>query len=458
MTQIVQVAVTQTIAPAPSTLQRTGAIPSQGATTTAEGTLSLLTQMADLTAILTGALAITTLSWASSVVTVTTTAPHGFPNGDTIELVIASALPAGYNGTFACTITGASTFTYPLTVNPGTMTAAGVYTPEDVGELVEQVTTFFGNGSSVSVYVLELGAGTPAEGVTALGAFITANPLTIYSYLVQRSWAAEPTFVSFVTDFNTTTSLTYFFITALLGNYASFTVLDKCCFVSLEAPGVVTPEFSAAADFWVWLSNNPSSTNPVAPMAFRFLTGVTPYPTKGNAALLATLKTAFVNIVGTGAEGGISNTILLYGKTKDGRPLNYWYSVDWMQINVNLNLSNEIINGSNDQLAPLYYNQQGINRLQARVGSTAKSGVAYGLALGQVVLTKLPQDQFVAALEAGTYDGQIVINAIPFASYNATNPDDYALGVYNGLSMQYTPATGFESILFNINVTDFVAA
>jgi hypothetical protein len=72
-----------------------------------------------------------------------------------------------------------------------------------------------------------------------------------------------------------------------------------------------------------------------------------------------------------------------------------------------------------------------------------------------VVRTTLTQSDFTAALDAGTFAGQFVINAVPFTDYNALNPNDYALGVYNGLSAVYTPKRGFESILFNVNVTDF---
>jgi len=459
MTNIVQINVTQTIAPAPSTLQRTGAFISQGATTAAAGTTTLLTQLADLTPILKGALALTSLTWTTSVATATTTAPHGFTNGDTLQLTIAGVTPAAFNGTFLCTVTGASTFTYPPVANPGgPATVQGNYTPEDVAELLAMATTFFSQGSAVSIEVLELGAGNAADGVTALTAFITANPNTIYSYLVPRPWAAEATFVSMMAQFESTTAKTYFFITATLANYTSFTALMKCAVVMIEAPSIPALEFSAASAMWVTLNYNPSSSNRVTPTAFSFLFGVTPYPTKGNSALLATLKTASVNVVGTGAEGGISNTILLWGTTMDGHDFTYWYSVDWVQINSELGLANEIINGSNNPLAPLYFNQNGINRLQAREGQTMGSAISFGLALGQIVLVSLPQPAFIANFEAGLYAGQVVINAIPFPAYNSANPSDYAIGKYAGLSVAYTPARGFIQIIVNVNVTSFVGA
>lgn len=433
--QIVTVNVTLTQAPAPSTLQKTGALISQGATTTAVNTRTLLTQASDLTAILKGALALSTLTWSGNVVTATTAAPHGFTVSDTLYLTIAGVTPSGYNGTYLCTITGASTFTYPRTGNPGSETVPGTYTPEDVAELVAMVTTFFAQGSSQAVYVLELGAGNAADGVTALDTYIDNNPGFFYSYLVPRPWADEASFLTFLAGFESTTAKTYFFVTMTLDNYTDFTALMKDVVGLVEAPGVPATEFSLASVFYVTLNYAPSSTNKVTPLAFAFLFGVTAYPLPGNGAVFAALKAAGVNWVGTGAEGGRSNTILLWGTTMDGKPYNYWYSVDWVQINVALDLANEIINGSNNPQAPLYYDQDGINRLQARAQGTMSRGVTYGLVLPPVTVT-----------------------AIPFTAYVAENPSDYPIGVYNGLATVYTAARGFESITFNIQVTDFPGA
>lgn len=77
--------------------------------------------------------ALSNLSWASGIVTATALAAHGFPNGQVVWLTIAGATPSGYNGTFPCTSTGTTTFTYALSSNPGTETAAGTYQVTGVG-------------------------------------------------------------------------------------------------------------------------------------------------------------------------------------------------------------------------------------------------------------------------------------------------------------------------------------
>ena len=106
MPNIVNVIVKQQVASAPSTLQRTGAFVSQGATTLTAGTYQLLTQLSDLTSILSSGNAISTITWASSVVTVTTATAHGIPTGNVIQGIISGVTPTAYSGTFAVTSTG----------------------------------------------------------------------------------------------------------------------------------------------------------------------------------------------------------------------------------------------------------------------------------------------------------------------------------------------------------------
>jgi hypothetical protein len=148
--------------------------------------------------------------------------------------------------------------------------------------------------------------------------------------------------------------------------------------------------------------------------------------------------------------------MIVDGLMCDGNPLNYWYSVDWMQINVDLQVSNAVINGSN-QVPPLYYNQSGINRLDIVAQRIAGQGVSYGLALGPVNSYQLSSADFNTLLASGKAPLGVITNAVPFASYTTLNPLDYPLGQYSGLSVSYTPARGFQTITFNINVSNFVA-
>jgi hypothetical protein len=456
--QIVTLNVTQTVAPAPSTLQQTGAFISQGGTTAAVNSLTLLTQASDLTAVLAAPLALTSLMWSTGVTTATTTAPHGYTVSQVVYLTIAGAVPAAFNGNYACTITGASTFTYAIASNPGNETTPGTYTPSTQVELQQQVATFFGQGAAVPIYILELGAGSVNAGVTALTTWINNNLNTVYAFLVPREWDGNASFISLIAQFTSTTSKVYFWITTTNATYSLYDAANyKAAFTLIEAPAIGVMEFTLAAVLWVTLNYNPSSTNQVPPLAFAYVYGVTAYPTVGNQTLFAQWKTAGVNIIKVGSEGGITNTCVFWGTTMDNNPFNYWYSADWVQINIDLDLSNAVINGSNNPQAPLYLNQQGINTLQAVGAATLSSAVTFGLLLGTVVQTELTGPTYAAALDAGTFAGQAVLNAVPFVPYFTANPSDYGTGTYNGFACTITPLRGFTSITFYVHLTNIVA-
>lgn len=431
---IVVVNVSQVVASAPNTLQRTGAFVSQGATTLASGTSSLLTQLSDLAGILRSALTIVTITWASSVVTVQTAAAHGIPAGKVVQGVIAGVSPVGYDGTFPCTGVDTTHFTYPLASNPGAETALGTFQLEAVTELQAMADTFFSQGNSQAVYVLELGVSDTAGGVTALGTYLANPSRPFYSYLIPRTWDTESTAPTLFKQYEATTSKVYFFVTTTGATYTPWTTQPiKSCFLGIEAAGIPATEFSLAAAFQVTLATRPGPVSLVAPLALRYVSGVTPAVLTGPNAV--TYKAAGLNWIGTGAEGGISNTLIVNGQMGDLRPWNYWFSVDWMIINQAQALAAAVINGSNNPLNPLYYNQQGIDRLQKTSQAVVQSGIAFGM----VLATPKP-----------------IVTAIDFITYVTENPNDYAVGQYDGLGLTFTPARGFTQITINLVVTDIV--
>ena len=435
MPNIVNVVVTQQVASAPSQLQQTGAFVSQGGTTLAAGETYLLTQLSDLTSILRPATAITSLNWATNVVTVTTTTAHGIPSGDTVQIVIAGCTPTGYNGTFAGTSTGTNTVTYPLVSDPGADTVQGTLQLANTLELEAMGNTFFAQGSTVSVFVLELGTTTVADGVTALNTYIeenvnhlpTSSTPQFYSYLLPTTWDVSDAQVM-AAQYEGTTAQVYFYVTTTLATYAGWDGI-KSVFAALQSPSAPAIEFSTAAMYWASLSYDPNASNLAHPFEYTYIYSVTPYVLTNTQQ--TTLLANGVNWVGTGAQGGISNTLIEGGTYMDLNPFNYWYCVDWLSINVAQALSAAIINGSNLPTNPLYYNQAGINTLQKVAQATVNNGISFGLILS-------PAN----------------VNATPFTTYVAQHPGDYATGTYNGLSLTFVPLRGFSSITIYLTASN----
>ena len=75
-----------------------------------------------------GALAdVTGITWSGGVATVTTGAAHKLVNG--AQISILGALPIGYNGIHTISVTGTSTFTFPLATSPGSYVSGGGVEP-----------------------------------------------------------------------------------------------------------------------------------------------------------------------------------------------------------------------------------------------------------------------------------------------------------------------------------------
>lgn len=655
--QIVTVNVSLTLPASPSQLQQTGAIVSQGATTLTAGTYALLTSAQSLASYIASPGAISSISWSSStgigIVTVGTSAPHNLPLGTQVWVTVAGVAPAGYNGTFYVTPTGASTFTYPLVTNPGSETTLGTWAPDSIAWLNAANASFFNQGGNVPVYVLELGAGNATTGTAALATWITANssPQFFYSYRVPKHWDGHPAFISFLANYESPSAKTYFLTASSLGTYGQYTNLMKDLFWLVPAPALGTwpsniitqliaepaaPTLSASgsghtlpagtyyvvvtymtaygetlaspesnqivttaqeltinspaaltgatgwnayvsstsgtetlqvagtaigtpvnitaplsstgaspptygvgvfttttahgivsgqtfqtsgflpiaynswwaaqpgtsgetlvvtmtgtpfvaigpetqlgsldalfcnqsaalsteddlsAVFYNMLAINPSPGTPAAPLQWRYLYGITPWSQQGVGTILSAILAANGNYVWTGFQGGISEAILMGGITADGNQfVGWWYSADWAQINYKLAVTNAMINGSNNPNAPLYLNQQGINTLQDVMYQVSVQAVQYGLANGSPGRSALSSTALAIALEQGTYDGVILVNAVPFnIYYTGTNAGQYQQGIYNGYAIQYIPQTGFENVTINLNITGFPA-
>ena len=330
--------------------------------------------------------------------------------------------------------------TYQFCANAAAVTAI-LSAAGNFAELTKMSTTFFAQSSAaggpIGVYVLELGAsgGVVPTQITSLGTWITANPLVFYAFLTPATWDTSnaTNTNTMASAFSSATGRTYFFVTTTSSNLTSYT--NKAIFATVPSPTAAGTEFQSAAPFYQWLANNPSVASPATPMSYRFVYGVTPWAyisTAGviNLTTINTILSAYGNVLITGAEGGISTSMISKGTLMDGNQAMFWYCVDWILTNAKLYLANAIINGSNTT-TPIQYNQAGINALLGVAQTICNSSVSFQLALSATV------------------------TATPFITYTNANPANYAAGIYNGFTCVVVPQLGFESITFNLSATNF---
>lgn len=436
---IVTVNVSQTIGAIPANLQQMSAVLSFGSTLQEPGKPVLITrdkEISDLVKNAIGSLTAVPGAKASGNANITMTLPEGVTVGrddnTEVKIIVSGCSPDAWNGAFTATVTASNTLTWtiPNSELNGSPTTLGQFSIEGGENLVTAVNTFFAQGNSVGTYLLELGVqkNVSAE-IAALKAYMEDPLKRFYAFLVPQPWDGNAEFITLAKLYTANEAMQYFFVLTKTPddtNYVSPYAGIKSIIAMADDTYPVTN--AAAAAMWNYVSASPSEINKVPPMAFRYLQAVNAH--KGKGSILTTMTKQNINYVDTGAEGGISNTILVKGVTSDGNDMTYWYSVDWVQINVDMQLANTVINGSNNPINPLYYNQDGIDRLQQVAQGVFNTGVSYGLV-----------------------NGQPVVDAVPFRQYTKTNPNDYGIGRYAGLSAVYTPMRGFTEIIFNINVT-----
>ena len=279
------------------------------------------------------------------------------------------------------------------------------------------------------------------SGTTLSVASVTSGHLAVGSIVAGTGITTGTQITGFISGTGTTgtytvnnTQIISTIAMSVTNTYSQYVGL-KAAVTRVRAPLDPANTFPQADFFALVLSSAPSAVNKLAPFAFRFIIGSLPYPLTGSDATL--LKANYVNYTDTAAQGGLPNVnTLMWGTAMDGQDFSYWYSVDWMRVNLNQAIANAIINGSNTKINPLYYSQDGINRLQYAAQVVANQGVNFGMLLSTSTTP--------------------IVQAIPFGVYTTANPNDYSKGIYNGLSLNAVISAGFKSINFALQVSQFV--
>lgn len=120
-------------------------------------------------------IAMSSLTRVGGTATGTTAAPHGFTNATSIELTIAGVTPSGFNGSFNCAITGASTFTYSVADPGGNSSVPGTYAVTALGYCLA---AYIGTGNSGPAMILNMGVSNTATAVQT-GAIYNATTICL---------------------------------------------------------------------------------------------------------------------------------------------------------------------------------------------------------------------------------------------------------------------------------------
>lgn len=437
--QIVNLTAVLTVAPEPSQLQQSGAFVSVGGTTLTTGTYLYCAQLSALQAVL-------QTSGSGNQVELNTMGTSFFAQGQSVGVYVLEL------GTQTSGAAGMEALNDWITDNPGIfyaylLPAAWDNTSEVVGSVI---ITSGGSGytSAPTVAFSGGGGGTGAAGtatiangavtgvtITNPGAGYTSAPTITFTGGSGTGAAGTVNLASelniVASNYANPTGRTYFFVTTTVANVATYQP-NKSVYAFVPSPTATSQEFGAAAHFYQWLVNNPGPASQLAPMAYRFLSGVTPWPVTGYTANIQTVLSAYGNINLVPPQGGITNTCIFKGTTSDGSQSSWWYGIDWYQITVTNDLADEVVNGSNQE-PPLLYDQNGINQLAGIAQRDLNTAISYGCAL------------------SGT------VTAATFAAYTSANPANYKAGIYQGLGVNIVGQNGFLTVGVQLDAIEFAS-
>ncbi|OYV46873.1 MAG: hypothetical protein B7X10_04670, partial [Burkholderiales bacterium 21-58-4] len=388
-----------TVAAAPSTLQSTAALVSLGGTTAAVNTLSLLTQASDFALINSGAGNSTELQnnvnefyaqgaalplYVLELGTTGTAATLQTWINANLQTVYAFTTPVAWDTVVTIPAPATPTLT---SVSGGTLTGATYYVKvtyvNGIGETIgstEATETLTANQllvvDSPTAQVGATGYNVYASTTTNAETKQTTSPISI-----GTNWTMPTTglviggpvpttnttgseFAGVLSAYTSPSARVYFFLLTTTNTYTQYAGL-KSVYACVPSPNALDTEASHVVGMYQFVSNAPSAVSLMRQQDFRFVYDVAAWPLLNNQSTLTELLNANVNVILTGAEGGISNTIIRNGTMMDGNDASVWWEADWVAIQSHLTLANAVINGSQSGQAVVDYNQSGVDTLLA---------------------------------------------------------------------------------------------
>ena len=174
---------------------------------------------------------ITSATFGTGVTTfvITGELPSYATAGTILKVAIAGMNPITYNGFLMPTMVDATSFTVPMTTDPGAAVTMGTWQLYATLQLNAQVATYFRQGTAVGVNILELGYQPLfTDEVTALETWINNSPGSYYGYLVPDYWGSVaniPAVLELFQQFVNPEAMTYFWVT--LDDLAAVGMIDK---------------------------------------------------------------------------------------------------------------------------------------------------------------------------------------------------------------------------------------
>lgn len=269
---------------------------------------------------------------------------------------------------------------------------------------------FFDNCTNNGVTVFSAASG--ATGVADFTTWFTANRTAAYFVLVPADWYALDEFATLVGSYKGDTDQVYFFVLISDFTASGYATSDwvanslglKSVMGFMQNPEATDERPDAAAFGAAASYGNFSTSNQMTPLRCTFVENQTEYDVSSTLSTLA--QTYNLNWIDSSLNtAGFDAQIIANGVFGNGKNFSYWYGIDWCQENLPLALNAALINGANDPSNPLFYNQNGIDRLKSVIVGVLNEALSYSLISDYSVTATAFSDLSDSVVASGIYSG-----------------------------------------------------
>lgn len=257
------------------------------------------------------------LTWAAGTATGSIFENARFIAGDVVQLLIGGATQTGYNGTFTCTFTNATTFTYPLASNPGASPATGSptyaghgYNTGDIVSHFMNTVTQGGTMNGTAVITAILDTSQIHAGMTAIGPGVTPGTTVVSttSSTVTLSAAVSLSATAVQTSYRVMNNLHTFPVKVTTVNATDYTITTTSGGV-VNTSGIGSFFSGSGAFSYQFVTAQVGSGNDRTAYPIVFSDGSTPASWFGSYISAGQTKTLYFDKQITGQADGAGNAI-----------------------------------------------------------------------------------------------------------------------------------------------------
>jgi len=354
---------------------------------------------------------------------------------------LSANLPVTYNNNWDSVVTDSNTFVFAPATDLGAIITKGKVLDLDAEILRKMKVSFFGQKTGLRVSILECGAGTISDGVSALESYLLDNPLRHHAIVLPNNWDIAATATMTFTHSDSLNDFGVFFMPVSSYENQALFVGQKQVSLCSESNNAGHDEYLAAAAAALFVYQTATPQNKLATFTYADLTGFTPYSfVSQNDTVKKEFDSRGIMYVVDQSEGGSANACVYNGVCQGKDDFGNWIDLSsiWAK--------NYMIVTLDKAFAKFLFDNRTNPDMRFSLNDSGGQ-----LAIRQTV--SVAQSQINNFADSGVCE-PATVQFIEYFRWKAANPAlQAAKDLSNNLSVTTSVARGLFKITFNLGVS-----